>query len=77
MNRNTEKITVRGLQFPISRALPVNRKISQEVKNPLIFFDCDLRTKNFSEESAQTGSSSPVEGEGKRTQPSESEVNNR
>ena len=42
MNRNTEKITVRGLQFPISRALPVNRKISQEVKNPLIFFDCDL-----------------------------------
>lgn len=61
MNRNTEKITVRGLQFPISRALPVNRKISQEVKNPLIFFDCDLRTKNFSEESAQTGSSSPVD----------------
>ena len=64
MNRNTEKITVRGLQFPISHALPVNRKISQEVKNPLIFFDCDLRTKNFSEESAQTGSSSPVDSEG-------------
>ena len=33
--------------------------------------------KIFIKSSAQIGSSSPVEGEGKRTQPSESEVNNR
>ena len=35
-----------------------------EVKIRRISFDCDLRTKNFSEESAQTGSSSPVDSEG-------------
>lgn len=64
MNRDTEKITVRGLKFPISRELPVNRTISQEVKNPLFFFDCDLRNRIFSEKSAQTGILSPVDSEG-------------
>lgn len=64
MNRNTEKIKPQRVQFLLSRELPVNRKISREVKNSVIFFDCDLRTKNFSEKSAQTGSSSPVDSEG-------------
>lgn len=64
MNGNTEKIKPQRVQFPLSRELPVNRKNSQEVKNPLIFIDYDLRTKNFSEKSAQTGSSSPVDSEG-------------
>lgn len=64
MNRGSEKIVSQGLKFPPSRELPVNRKNLWQVKNPLIFFDCDLGTKNFSEKSAQTGSSSPVDSEG-------------
>jgi hypothetical protein len=64
VNRGSEKIISQGLKFPHSREIPVNRKISREVKNPLIFFDCDLRTKNFSEKSAQSGSSSPVDSAG-------------
>lgn len=64
MNRDAEKIIPQRLKFPPSRELPVNKKFSQEVKNPLIFFDCDLRNRIFSEKSAQTGSSSPVDSEG-------------
>lgn len=64
MNRDSEKIIPQRVQFLLSRELPVNRKNLWQVKNPLIFFDCDLRTKNFSEKSAQTGSSSPVDSEG-------------
>lgn len=64
MNRDSEKIIPQRVQFPLSHELPVNRKNLWQVKNPLFFFDCDLRNKNFSEKSAQTGSLSPVDSEG-------------